>query len=349
MICFDGIIEHILSLNEPNTIVYIAVGSCAGSIEHDEITNSWKIKPELEQQFPPFLSTLKQRNCILPTHIILIDSLLEDPPFVMCNSKKQVSDDWCSNDIWKYNIVTNTYVYPVRVNVTYPPYNEESQINIDIFLQQLNLCAIENNWFVVFHDFCGRDVGPLAEHFDCMLKGHLDHIIYGIGARSDGGCFLDLTLPECQFEYIISDDGIKTFNPYQYTLNELVPIYNGTDSIIIKQQIKVMFENIKRFFKTTFFNLIRQLAMLDCGKEVTLYEYSYSHFASIYNIKIKEHLENKKYKELLNILVNMMEIELSKHFENTIVNSAIINMLNEPNFYKWSDHLEEVFNEVLFL
>lgn len=342
MLCFNNIIKNIYLLDEPCTIVYIAIGSSAGSVQHDIEQNTWKIEPQFEQQFPPFLATLKMHNYMMPTHIILIDSLLENPPFVTCDSKKCVSDDWCKNEDWMYNIVTNTYIYPIRTNVTYEPFNDQDQLNINIFLQQINLCAIEKNWFVVFHDFCGRDVGKLAKHFDKMIEGHHDHIIYGIGARMDGGCFIDLTLPECQFEYIIDNKCIKVFNPYQYNFGELVHIYNASSSSVVKAQICVMCDNIKSFFKNNFFSLIRQIALLKNGAHVTIYEHSYVHIESLYDINIKEKIENKEHTQLLDILLCILQCELEKYVKNEIIRHHIDKMLEEPDIYKWNCYLEKM-------
>lgn len=349
MLCFDNIVKNIYLQDDPNTVVYIAVGSSACSMQHDPTTNTWKIEPQFEQQFPPFLSALKMHDYTIPTHIILIDSLLEDPPFVTCDSKKCVSDDWCKNEDWSYNIVTNTYVYPIRTNVTYAPFNDQDQFNINDFLQQINLCAMEKNWFVVFHDFCGRDVGKLANYFDKMIEGHHDHIIYGIGARLDGGCFIDLTLPECQFEYIIDENGIKVFNPYQHSFRELVHIYNNSNSVIVKSQIRVMCDNIKLFFKNNFFSLIRQIALLKSGKNVTICEYSYSHIESLYDINIKEKIENKEYVQLLDILLCILQCELEKYVENEIVKYSINQMFEEPDVYKWNYHLEKMLDANIIL
>lgn len=355
MNCFDEIIKHIYLLNEEYTIIYIAVGSSAGSVEHDLNNDTWKIKPQFEQQFPPFLSTLKMHNYAFPTHIILIDSLLEDPPFVICNSKKCVSDEWCKNEIWYHNVITNTYIYPIRTNVTYTPFENKDQLNIDDFLQQINLYAMNKNWFVVFHDFCGRDVGKLAEHFDGMIEGHHDHIIYGIGARLDGGCFIDLTLPECQFEYIIDlkgisyQNGIRAFNPYQYKFRELEQIYNNSSSNVVKSQICVMRDNIKNFFKNNFFVLVRQIALIKNGKQIPIYEPLYLHIESLYMVGIKEGLEKGESARLLEAVLNILQLELEKYVDNEIVSNAIRKMLEEPDFYKWNYHLEKIFDMNLIL
>lgn len=343
MLLFDEIIKHIYALDEPNIIVYIAVGSSAGSVKYDVDKNTWKIEPQFEQQFPPFLSALKMNNYMLPTHIILIDSLLEDPPFVTCDSKRCISEDWCKNDSWYYNTVTNTYVYPIKINVAYAPFWNKDQTNIDDFLQQINLCAMEKNWFVVFHDFCGRDVGKIAEYFDNMIEGHHDHIIYGIGARFDGGCFIDLTLPECQFEYFISENGIKAFNPYQYKYRELGNIFNNTNSDTIKAQIRVMVNNIELFFKNNFYSLIRQIGLLKNGEHITIYEQSYSHIENLYMINIREKIERKEYTELLDNILCVLQCELGKHVGDDIVKFAINEMLKESDLYKWTFHLEKVF------
>lgn len=344
MVIFDDILTNIELQNEINTIIYIAVGSSALQVVYDDKSGTWSIPKNLEQQYPPFLATLKTHNFMFPTHIVLIDGLLEDPPFVICDSKKNVSDDWCYNGIWYFNIVTNTYVYPIRVNVTYPPYNDPSDINICDFLQKLNMKAIEKNWFVVFNDFCGRNVGLLAECFDTQISGHHDHIIYGGCTRCDGGCFLDLMGNECQFEYQFDGSSIKAFNPFAYkNFDRLDTILNSTQSEIIKFQILAMKENVKNFFKTHFFSLVRQAWMLKEGHDVKLHKFSYSYVENLCYIDITSLLDTKQFDVLFDVIMKVFKQKIIEYINEYKFDEIMCMMKCEKDVYNWQNYLNRLF------
>src|SRR3990167_2343182 len=111
----------ILNIIESNNCsfltVYVAIGSAANCTIQDPITGNWGLDPKLEQQFPPFLKKLKEHFIASPVHIILIDPILENPPFVVCNNKKQIGQNWEKiqyDESFYYfrDEITNVNVYP---------------------------------------------------------------------------------------------------------------------------------------------------------------------------------------------------------------------------------------------
>ena len=73
--------------------------------------------------------------------------------------------------------------------------------------------------FFVFNDFCGRSNKYVAELYDEQIYAHLDHIIYGLGARKDVGCYIDVTGNDCVFPFKLTERNrmmIKVFNIYNY-------------------------------------------------------------------------------------------------------------------------------------
>jgi hypothetical protein len=355
MSVFDNIINNIREKQEANVTVYIAVGSSAGKVKYDEVFENWKIDPMYEQQFPPFLSTLKLHDLSLPIHIILIDEKLENPPFVVCDSKKNIQEGWLQHNTFWFNPITNIYVYPIYLNITYPPYIEQDQnngyIDISTFLIAINQNAMKFDWFVVFHDFCGRNVKLLAEHYDnslikCKID-HRDHIIYGLGARFDGGCYIDLSTPVCQFVYKFDTNSIKTFNPYTYDYNTLKQIYNTksddtTESKIIRSQITTVFENLLQFLKTNLFSVTRQFKILATGGDVKIHSSSYKYISNKYGIDFQNMIDSKDYKNLMIAISNVLLMELSCYIDQNVVKNTINNILIEQDPYKISKYLEKI-------
>lgn len=171
-----------------DSILYIAIGSAA-HMGRDEL------EPSQQQQIPPFLQEL-MRHSMQEVWIVLIDPHLESPPYVRRQG-------------YQANIVE------IRADVCYQPYIRDSCVDLTEWFRTMNGIAIEKEIFMVVQDYCGADIGKLAEYFDQDLVGHRDHIIYGISARSDVGCFLDLAAPEAQFVYRETCGRLSVLNPYE--------------------------------------------------------------------------------------------------------------------------------------
>jgi hypothetical protein len=119
-------------------------------------------------------------------------------------------------------------LYAIKQSVYYSPINghiENTNINIDIFINELHTLAINNKWFVVVDDFTGKNISDVAFYYDNILKEHIDHIVYGIGVRNDGGCYKNLSDYKHRFIYLITNDGIKVYNCFNKYIK-----YSDTDT-----------------------------------------------------------------------------------------------------------------------
>lgn len=354
----NNITQYINSLGENNVIVYIAVGSAALRLEQDDVLQTWKINQTDEQQFPKFLGTLKTINPTFPTHIILIDPALEKPPFVVCNSKKEKQEDWIENKVGDithfHNEATNTHVYTINQNITYPHMNYDiGYVNIDNFLTTINNYAIINKWFLVFQDYSGHIVEQLAKYYDNQLNGHLNHIIYGIGSRFDGGCFIDLTSQRCQFVYSFEDNCITVFNAHNYDLLTLRQYYESCDddsenSKIIQDQIKVRYDTFKKYIKNVIFPVVRQVGLMcfDNKKDVVIAKYHKDYFLHTHNIKIDELIDKNECYVLFENIINVIKKELISCTDYMCVEHAINSMLSDTNLYNWINYLDDLFRTI---
>ena len=81
----------------------------------------------------------------------------------------------------------------------YECYGDSTNITAD--LRDINKYAMEENITLLYHDFTGRRNSLLAEYFDPELKSHLDHIVYGMSARQDHGCYFDLSEASAYFPW----------------------------------------------------------------------------------------------------------------------------------------------------
>lgn len=365
----NNIIKNINSSDEKNVTIYVAIGSSAEpALIHDINNNTWSIPPEREQQFPPFLRTLKQSFPFDPLHIILVDPNLENPPFIICNSNRIIGDDWnftvVDNIPTYHNDITNITVYCVSNNVEYFSKNCIND-NIYDFFENLNELAIKNNWLVIVQDYCGNNIDHLNSYFGENLDNHKNHIVYGIGVGFDGGCFINLTLPLCNFVFEHDGDGIKVFNPYYY--NDATILVNIVESLkfegdsyeIVKNQSYLFIDKHRKFIHAKLLTLLRHIYILksdytdhnisiDSTDNIVIDNY----ISKKYNIHIVKMFIEKKYEEAFEKLLIVITNELiiffkSIHNDNAekFVNDVIKEILNETDFYKWGTILKNKFDE----
>jgi hypothetical protein len=86
---------------------------------------------------------------------------------------------------------------------------------------------MEDNITLLYHDFTGRRNNLLAEYFDPEIKTHLNHVVYGMSARQDHGCYFDLSSPSSHFPLQLrlrsqeGEGGIENINHIGYSLQNL--------------------------------------------------------------------------------------------------------------------------------
>lgn len=349
--------------------IYVAIGSAANCTIQDQITGNWTLDPKSEQQFPPFLKKLKEHFTVSPIHIILIDPVLENPPFIVCNNKKQLNQSWkkiqCDESFYYFrDEITNVNVYPINNYVHYINYinfhGDENSTNIRSFFDTLNNKSILYNWFIVAQDYCGRNIGELGEIYDKMLTGHMNHIIYGIGARLDGGCFIDITLPICNFVYQINRNGISVFNPFNFneieqlysTINSLKCIDND-DYIVAKSQVDSFIDEKVTMLSSNIIGTIRQVGLLKKGVNTQLYDVSINIIDKKFDLNVTNFVDKGEYDIVLDKLYKILTIGLiaclMKIFDNKEqcaieVNKAVFVMRTEQDPYKISYHTKPLFD-----
>jgi hypothetical protein len=205
-----------IPLNEP-VFIYIGVGTYAGLKNKDGV-----LEPQNYHQYPPFLQSLKNKIADLNLFIVLIDPMQEQPPYMtgdkglnnninnvdltasasgiapttsarVTNKIANAAPPPTASGIAIYSLLQKVYTDP------YDCYGDSTNITAD--LRDINKYAMEENITLLYHDFTGRRNGLLAEYFDPELKSHLDHIVYGMSARQDHGCYFDLSEASSYFPW----------------------------------------------------------------------------------------------------------------------------------------------------
>lgn len=384
-----NILLHISDKNQKNTCIYISIGSSASTVSKDALTGNWTISNGNNQQFPPFLKNLKRLSPSIPIHIILIDPNLENPPFIVwdgTDNNTKPSSAWLKSDIYQKfniehyeNIKDNINVYVLRKYVVYDPYenndyyNGVNAINISLFLTLLDMESIEQNWFTVVNDFSGIIMSKVALVHDQILKtkdkNHLDHIIYGLGARKDGGCNFDLTQPECDFVYNITSDGIKVFNPFCSTCHDNdmlqslkyladMPDANEkhrNDYLIAITQIGEFIKYKRRIILYEIMTLVRQFGKLikhpdQIDKNSICPDNLYIKIT--YGINLHELYKDNRYSDIFYHCINILKEELKEHIyviygknTNEIVEKIVLNMILTSDPYQWYNQISELLRD----
>lgn len=315
----------IISLNEP-IFIYIGVGTYAGLKNNNGI-----LEPQNYHQYPPFLQDLKNKIVNLNLFIILIDPLQEQPPYMVethnlesrsqaqaqaqANQSKLLPLVYTSNDrkLVLFSLLQSVYTDPYECH--------ENYTNITTDLRELNKYAMEENITLLYHDFTGRRNSLLAEYFDPEIKIHLNHIIYGMSARQDHGCYFDLTLPSSYFPWVKQNGQrpcIKLFNIFHYIVNDSLnsigqdaQYYTSPVSVDVNTMINTQIEQVLSTIKSDLINhmlsLLRIIFRLIVGDEQHTeinMEHSFNFISKPYReVCIKLYNDNK-YIELYDKLID---------------------------------------------
>jgi hypothetical protein len=350
----ENIKQDILNISSP-VCIYIGVGSAG----HMVIQNN-TVDDLYYHQYPKFLEEMHKSIENLTSIHILIDPMLENPPFMTIDTSKglQFNSNSNSNSNSYYSIDSRHIVYCLRESVTmnaYPNNTHKSYIDITNELYQLNLLCIENNLLLIYNDFSGRPIKPLADHMDMTIALHLDHIIYGIGSRRNHGCYIDLLNSSCKFAFYLVQHPkrsfIKTFN-INYLINNNLNIQHEIQKYPIEQieyiSVSINESLLETFeeFNTNIFNILRPLYQLMMNK-IRLEEFNIYLIENIKSINsIELYFNEKKYSECFDMLLQSYSSELKKliYLKNIDMNQYELMKIitSDENCYKWTNTLKSI-------
>lgn len=291
--------------------IYIGVGTYAGLRNENGI-----LELQNYHQYPPFLQELKNIIPNLQLFIILIDKLQENPPYCVGdkNLKYYNEENNIDNNIINLNIINNnskeyeTYInydnsltlYCWRQYIHTEPYNAyDDSIDITQQLRNLNNFCIREQVSLLYHDFSGRDNKLIADYFDNEIKGHLNHIIYGLSSRQDHGCYFNLhdigaympyrgtnadgslsnTLartPPLNTDYVNDDKRymIELFNIYYFIVNnklseidEAAKLFPPYMHCMINNQKNQVIQQVKDLLKNKMLTILRACKRLINGTD----------------------------------------------------------------------------------
>ena len=248
-------------------LIYMGIGTYAGLID-----NNGFLAPKNYHQYPPFIQNLKNTIPNLYIFIILIDPNQENPPYMVLDKGLEHTP---SPDIFT-SISKRTSLYVWRESVKAGPHDFPSNaVDITANLIFLNNYAVMNNITFICHDFTGRRNSILADFFDKDIRSNIDHVIYGMGARNDSGCYIDLESVDTYMPFRVEVESnsrrpmIKFFNIYSYMFSGTVEKINH-DKFNYPPYMREMIENQKKNavdtiisdFRNNILTVLRQVHQL---------------------------------------------------------------------------------------
>ena len=197
--------------------IYIASGSAAATLN-----NNGLVDDDNYQQYPKFIRELLNKYYNIKLYIILIDPILENPPYIVrdktfgYNFQEELPNKYIHNNITVYCV--RDYVY-----INGQPFGD-MYVNITDDLHKLNEICKQESILMFYYDYSGKDVKEVADYYDIQVGKYLDHIIYGLGSRTILGCYVNLNDDIAQFAYKLVERNrtmIKVFNVYDYLYNNI--------------------------------------------------------------------------------------------------------------------------------
>jgi hypothetical protein len=243
--------------------------------------------------------------------------------------------------------------------VSYPcdHYDNLNSIDIQPFLDQLNARSIRFNWLTVCHDFSGRNIAKLAYYYDRKLSGHLNHIIYGLAAREDGSCYVDLCDPKSKFVSREDYDGgpITVFNPYSSnTMCEMAGNFLPDEQVIIKHQIELYFKTTVQHVTDDVLTCFRQVGLLLSGENPTISVWNSAYIRDAYQIPVNHMIANGEIDTLHRMIQSVVQGELTGFFEpyygmstDCFINKLMVRVCGERDVYKRDAIIRAEINRVI--
>ena len=348
--------------NDP-VLIYIGVGTFAGlmTFRNDQNGNPTIkfLESENYHQYPPFIRHLKQTVPNLHLYIILIDPMQENPPH-MIRDREYTHEEFYEESPDKFNSFDNmTQIYVLRKGVNISKaynhrYRVDEYIDITYDLQILNEFCMEQQISLIYHDYSGRDVKSVAECFDKDLGEHVDHIVYGFGARADFGCYFDLNASYSYYPYILENNrgrnSLKLFNIYKYInsgkyylLETERQLYENQN--MVNAQITEFTNLIRDEMRNYSLSVLRMIYRLINGLSADINEYFTNRIRETHRDTVCQMYHNQEYSKLFNTLIDYYAIDLDiyckiKNFDLS-GKEMMQFLISNPDPYKWASGLYE--------
>jgi hypothetical protein len=300
-------------------IIYFSIGSAAGLRNENGLVDDKNY-----HQYPPCLQQLQEQLHSAHFHIILIDPILENPPYLITDHSKGLDFVQQNVDYYTAKSVNQNifHVFAMRENVYIDgQYSYDGYHNITHHMFQLNAMCMHESILMIYNDFTGRDNKYVAEFFDDQVSAHLDHIVYGIGARKELGCYIDLTSTDAQFAFKFTEQNrhmIKVFNIFNYLfggntyydVNFIIDEYGIENIDKISAQISCVIDQYIAEFKGKSLGVLKGIHRLIHENDMNQCEYIIGSVNLKYKERVRQLIDIKSYYDLQEYMINIYSRDL---------------------------------------
>ena len=191
----------IMSSNiQGSILVYIGVGTAAGT--YIMVDDKKVVEPTNYHQYPKVLRDMQNiSRANLKKYILLIDPMMESPPHITTDNHNGFNFRPQSDNVY-VDYENQIHLQILRENVTHDVYRDMYHgdgHNITHELSQLIEICKSEYVNMIYHDFSGRPLLPIYEYHQEHIADHANHIVIGLGAQGDFGCYFDMTSDVASF------------------------------------------------------------------------------------------------------------------------------------------------------
>lgn len=294
----------VLSANvrEP-IIVYVGVGTAAGTFTM--IGNHKIVESSNYHQYPQVLRDMENiidGRCV-KKYILLIDPCMEDEPHITQDGVNGFIFVKKSANVY-YDSKNQIHLHIMRENIVHDAYKGMYNMDVHNITQELTqlieICKI-NHINMIYHDFSGRQLLPIYEYHENQIGYQANHIIIGLAAQGDYGCYFDLLSSVATFamKYDIASNNrsfINICSPRYYlkqnmTIDQALSDYAHSNECVLRDQFT-------RICKDKFDELVSRV---------------------FYKLRFLKHLQSKNNEELDKITIEDLYQMFGEHLSLTIL------------------------------
>ncbi len=325
------------------TVIYFGVGShfCGYNFISDRHYDVKAVKSEywnnnLNQQYPIFLSRIREQNRNIKIVVILIDPEFREVPYMINDANSYLNGTFervSDNNYYSRRYDVDVYYY--REYITWDSTTYREGYNITEFMCKYIDIVSRKNTVLTYHEYVGRDVYDFRKILRNKCFTYDDRkICIDITNGRNLACYIDLS--ELENIPIIRVDGynkISYINPDEITLEEQKYYIKrmreiedvNRDEYIVGRQIEGIMKTRMREIKDYVIPFYRIMSMEEINEDMGKYYlrkinemlmkeenelvYNLNYFTDMY-IKTKSE-EDKK--DLMDNIMTMMKLIIKKY------------------------------------
>jgi hypothetical protein len=370
-------IESKVERHAKPTILYLGVGTYMCRFQKD-VNGTDYIPLQDAQQFPPTLQSIYQNIPDSNFYIVLIDKLLENPPYItvdkhlensILNGERFVKSMF-NPEIEMYK-TSRIEVFIVRDYISVKKVSYHTQDNttdIEDNLRYFHDICIKQNITYVYHDYSGANLRCLYNLFNDEIRNNLEHIIYGFGNGYIDDCIINMLEPKSQLVTKLIHGNrpiIKCYN-IDYIINKNINLYEYISQFdiskieLISEINKYVFQKIYEEFYNNIVYIFRKLKeyqeQISSGKfvfnEQMLFPYNCVTVEKSVINKLNDLISSsdnslfEKGKEIFgNQYYKFFKLCIANtRFENYTSQQLINFITSDPNPYNWYNSVKIVLN-----